>query len=115
MVIINALIIFIMLFGLPALFMGIGLLLNGRGTAVGRDGSYKVDGAKARLLGAGHLLIGVISVIPGIGGLLGLIDTSQVSIWLYTAGPFIILTLSWFIADRLPGTAVKQEMPKSSP
>lgn len=113
--IINALIIFIMLFGLPALFMGIGLLLNGRGTAISRDGSYKVDGAKARVLGVGHLLMGVLSVFPGVGGLLGLIDTSQVSIWLYTALPFLILTVSWLIADRLPGTAVKQEMPKSSP
>lgn len=114
MVIFNAVFIFIMLFGLPALFMGIGLLLNGRGTAIGRDGSYKVDGAKARLLGAGHLLMGVALVFPGFGGLLGLFDTRQIN-WLYTAVPFIIFTVSWFIADRLPGTAVKQEMPKSSP
>jgi hypothetical protein len=115
MVIINALVIVVMFAGLLPLFSGIGLLLNGRGTAIRQDGTYQVDGSKARLLGAGHLLMGIISVVPGIGGLLGVIDTSQVSVWLYTFGPVAILFLSWLVADRLPGNAVKQTLSKVDP
>lgn len=114
MVIFNAIYVVLMIMGLFTLLSSFGLLFNGNGTALGRDGSYKVDGAKARVLGAGHFLMGVISLFPGVGGILGLVDTRQIY-WLYTALPFAILVLSWFIADRLPGTAVKQEMPKSSP